>query len=65
MRKDGGEDVKRKKQTKVDPEIMAELLDEPGVKENVERMTAGELELFKKLLVSQGIYSQYVKERGK
>lgn len=57
--------MKRKKQTKVDPEIMAELLDEPGVKENVERMTAGELELFKKLLVSQGIYSQYVKERGK
>jgi hypothetical protein len=43
---------------------MQALLDEPGVKEHVERMTQGELELYKKLLVSQGIYSQYVKEQA-
>lgn len=52
-----------KHKSKVDPKIMAELLAEPGVKEKVEKLTPGELALFKKLLVSQGIYSQYAKER--
>ena len=54
---------RKKRQVKVNPEIMQALLDEPGVKEHVERMTQDELELYKKLLVSQGIYSQYAKEQ--
>ena len=51
------------KQHKVNPEILQRLLSEPGVKEFVTRMTPGELELYKNLLVSQGIYAQYA--RGK
>lgn len=54
----------RHRKIKVDPEIMQSLLDEPEVRKHVERMTQGELELYKKLLVSQGIYSQYVKEQA-
>lgn len=48
---------------KVDPAIMQELIDQPGVRENVEKMTAKELEWFKEVLVRQGVYAQYVKER--
>lgn len=44
------------------PEIMARLLEEPGVKEQAARMTAAELEWFQELLVSQGIYAGYVEE---
>jgi hypothetical protein len=54
---------KKQQQVKVDPEIMQELLDEPGVREHVEKMTAQELEFYKRLLVRQGIYAQYLKER--
>jgi hypothetical protein len=59
--------MKRSKDTNVsqkpDEAIMNELLSKPGVRKNVMKMTAGELEYFKKLLVSQGVYAQYVKER--
>ena len=44
--------------------IMDELLSQPGIKENVAKMTPAELGLYKRLLVSQGIYAQYVLERG-
>jgi hypothetical protein len=56
---------KRKRNTpkKVDPTILAELLEQPGVKEHVEKMTPRELTWCKELLVSRGIYAQYVKER--
>lgn len=50
---------------KYDPKIMAELLDQPDVKEQVDQMQPEMLEWFKELLVSQGIYSRYVKERRK
>lgn len=47
----------------VNKEIMQELLDHPDVKRNVEQMTPAELNLFKRLLIKNGIYDQYVKER--
>jgi hypothetical protein len=54
-----------KKPPKVDPAIMAELLDHPAVREAVAKMTPDELKFYKELLVSQGIYAKYVKERKK
>lgn len=48
---------------KVNQKILNELLEQPGVKENVEKMTPVELSWYKALLVSQGIYANYVKER--
>lgn len=45
-----------------DKAIMEKLLKEPGVRENVAKMTQKERALFKKLLVEQSIYAQYVKE---
>ena len=56
---------KPKRQPEVDPAIMAELLAQPGVREQVEQMTPDELDWYKELLVSEGIYKQYVKERKK
>ena len=52
-------------ETKVDPEIMAELLEQPEVKKEIAGMTPEVLEWFKELLISEGIYQQYVRERGK
>lgn len=49
--------------TKVNQKILNELLSQPGVKENVEKMTPVELDWYKALLVSQGIYASYVRER--
>lgn len=54
---------KPKKKPEVDARIMAELLAQDGVREHVEAMTPEELEWYKDLLVSQGIYATYVKER--
>ena len=51
------------RKTKVDEKIMAELLEQPGVKENVAQMTAAELAMFRDLLVRGGIYARYCKER--
>lgn len=42
---------------------MQELLGQPGIKEQVEQMTPATLEWFKALVVSQGIYKRYLKER--
>lgn len=47
----------------IDPVIMQDLLDSPGVKENVAQMTPEMLAYFKELLVSQGIYARFVIER--
>lgn len=58
--------MKRKKpRIKVDPAIMAELLEQPDVKEHVAQMSPEQLTWYKDLLVSQGIYARYVKERAK
>lgn len=54
---------KNGKQHKVNPEILQRLLSEPEVKKFVDLMTTGELELYKKLLVNQGIYAQYAREQ--
>jgi hypothetical protein len=51
--------------TEVNEAIMAELLHQPEVKKSVLRMTAKELEFFKTLLVKQGIYARFVRERAK
>lgn len=51
------------KKPAVDPAIMAELLEQPDLKVQVAEMQPEELDWFKELLVSQGIYAQYVKER--
>ena len=48
----------------VNKKIMDELLSQPGIKENMAKMTPAELKLCKRLLVSQGSYAQYVRERG-
>jgi hypothetical protein len=47
----------------VDPKIMAELLDKPDIRGKVKKMNPETLAWYKKLLVSGGIYAQYVKER--
>lgn len=44
---------------------MAELLLQPGVREAVATMTPDELVFYKDLLISQGIYARYVKERNR
>lgn len=51
--------------TEYDPEIMAQLLSEPGVIEHVAQMTPKEQDFFKELLVSQGTYKRYVAEQQK
>ena len=42
---------------------MKELLDQPDVKEQVKQMDPETLKWFKELLVSQGVYDRYAKER--
>lgn len=46
-----------------DEAIMNELLAQPEVQKSVLRMTARELEFFKRMLVAQGTYARYVQER--
>lgn len=48
---------------KVDPAILRELLAQPEVAPHVVQMTPEEREWYKQLLVSEGIYDRYVKER--
>lgn len=57
--------MQKNKAVKVDEKIMAELLDQPDVKREIAGMTPEMLEWYKDLLVSEGIYTQYLKERGK
>jgi len=54
---------KPKSKTKVDPAIMAELLAHPSVAREVAGMPADMLAYYKDLLVDEGIYDQYVRER--
>lgn len=54
-----------KRKQAVDPDIMAELLEQPDVALFVEQMTPDELEWYKALLVSEGIYDRYVRERNR
>jgi hypothetical protein len=56
-------DDANKKNKTVDPVIMADLLREPDIKIYVDKMTPAELDMYKDLLVTTGIYAQYVKER--
>jgi hypothetical protein len=51
------------KRLNYDKKIMGKLLSEPGVKENYRKMTANERSLFRSLLIKQGIYDRYVKEK--
>ncbi len=51
------------KSNDVDPAIMAELLAQPDVKKHVKGLSPEMLDWYKDLLVSQGIYARYVKER--
>ncbi len=46
-----------------DPQIMASLLNEKGVRDNVSKMTADELAMFTVLLIKRGIYARYVIEQ--
>lgn len=55
----------KKQRRTVDPAIMAELLAQPGVKEAVAGMTPDEREFYQELLISQGIYARYLKERNR
>ena len=47
----------------VDEKIMAELLEQPEIKRETAKMTPEMLAWYKDLLVSEGIYTRYVKER--
>jgi len=47
----------------IDETIMQELLDTPKVKEEIKGMSPDALAWYMELLVSEGIYAQYVKER--
>ena len=46
-----------------DPKIMQEFLEQPGVKEEVAKMTPETLAWYKDLLVEQGVYAKYIIER--
>ena len=50
-------------QERVDPQVMQELLERPGIQEFVAKMTPEELAWYKDLLVKQGIYARYGRER--
>lgn len=49
----------------VDETIMQELLNTPKVKKEIERLSPDALVWYLELLVSEGIYDRYVKEREK
>ena len=51
------------KTPKVNPAIMAELLEQPEIKEQIAGYAPEMLDWYKDLLVQQGIYDRYVKER--
>ena len=53
----------RQEQAKFDPAIMAELLAQPEVAVQAAKMPPVMLEWYKDLLIKDGIYSRYVKER--
>jgi hypothetical protein len=43
--------------------VIAEILELPKIKENVAKMTPGELNWFKELLIWEGICDQYIEEK--
>jgi hypothetical protein len=49
---------------KVDLAILNELMNSPEVRKEAEGMSRKERVYFKRLLVSTGIYEQYVRERN-
>lgn len=53
------------KQTAYDPEIMAELLAQPTVASELAQMSPEMREWYIELIVKNGIYERYVRERGK
>jgi hypothetical protein len=55
----------KRMQDRFDKKWMKRLLSEPEVAEEVEKMTAMELEFFKQMLVKQGTYRRYVTEQQK
>lgn len=54
---------RNKRPPAVDRAILDALLAQPGVAEHVATMTPAERAWYERLLVEQGIYRQYVKER--
>lgn len=52
-----------KKKIEVDPAILQELLQNPEIKEIYDKMRPEVKEWYRKLLVDEGIYSRYLKER--
>ena len=46
-----------------DEKIMAELINQPDVKEQTCKMHPDTLAWFKEILVREGVYARYVKER--
>lgn len=52
-----------KKKTEVDPAILQELLQNPEIKEIYDKMRPEVKEWYRRLLVDEGIYSRYLKER--
>ena len=51
------------KKPNYDPEIMAELLKKPAIKKEIKGWDAAMLDWYKDLLIQEGIYAAYVKER--
>lgn len=51
------------KSQQVDEAVLQELLNTPEVKKDIEGMSPDTLAWYRDLLVAEGIYDQYVKER--
>ena len=51
--------------SKVDEKIMDELLNTPKAKAETQHMTPETLSWYRDLLVTEGVYDRYVKERSK
>lgn len=52
-----------KKKIEADPVILQKLLQNPEIKEIYDKMRPEVKEWYRKLLVDEGIYSRYLKER--
>jgi hypothetical protein len=52
-----------KQELEYDLDIMDEILKRPGIREPVAQLTPDELVWYKKLLITNGIYAAYCKER--
>jgi hypothetical protein len=51
-------------ENKIDQDLLDELMNTPEIRETSTKLTPEELAWLKRLLISTGIYEQYVKERN-